>query len=113
MLNHPYISLSDAELTELLRCNDKVAFTVIYQKYFDKLYLHAYQKLGDKQESQDVVHELFAQLWHKREDISINSNLMGYLYTGVRNRILDIITHKQVESKYINSLQTISKVIIT
>lgn len=100
-----YSSFSDAELLDLLKTEDSIAYTVIYNKYFHKLYIHALQKLNNKQEAQDIVHELFAQLWNKRKELNIQSNLIGYLYTGVRNRILDLISHQKVEQKYINSLQ--------
>lgn len=107
-----YSSFSDVELAELLKTDDSVAYTVIYNRYFHALYVHAFQKLNDKQEAQDVVHELFAQLWNKRRELNISTNLMGYLYTGVRNKILDQFSRQQVRNKYINSLQGFWKAII-
>lgn len=98
-------SPSDTELIELLKSNDALAYTIIYNRYFDVLYLHAYQKLRDKEEAQDLLHELFAQLWNKRATIVINSSLSGYLYTAVKNKVLDVISHQEVESRYIKSLQ--------
>lgn len=98
-------SLSDLELTDLLKRGDAAAYTVIYNRYFNELYLHAYQRLRDKDEAQDVIHELFAGLWNKRETITIKSSLAAYLYTAVRNRIMDVIAHQQVETKYVSSLQ--------
>lgn len=68
-----YGALSDVELTELLKSGDASAYTVIYNRYFDVLYIHAYRKLNHKEEAQDVIHELFAQLWTKRETIEIKS----------------------------------------
>lgn len=101
-----YSSFSDVELAELLNTDDSVAYTVIYNRYFHTLYIHAFQKLNNKQEAQDVVHELFAQLWNKRKELNIKTNLLGYLHTGVRNKILDHISRQQVRNKYINSLQS-------
>lgn len=100
-----YDSPSDSELIQLLKSDDGIAYTMIYNKYFDTLYIHAYQKLRNKEEAQDLVHELFAHLWNKRSSLAIESNLTAYLYTAVRNRVLDFISHQQVESKYISSLQ--------
>jgi RNA polymerase sigma-70 factor (family 1) len=100
-----YSTLSDADLIILLKSDDAMAYTVIYNRYFDSLYLHACNKLKDKEEAQDVIHELFTHLWNKRNELLIKSNLSSYLYISVRNRILDLISHQQVESKYVNSLQ--------
>jgi RNA polymerase sigma-70 factor (ECF subfamily) len=100
-----YSALSDADLIILLKNDDPMAYTVIYNRYFDSLYIHACYKLKDKEEAQDVIHELFTHLWNKRNELLIKSNLSSYLYISVRNRILDLISHKEVESKYVNSLQ--------
>lgn len=100
-----YSNLSDAELTILLKDGDAMAYTVIYNKYFDSLYIHACSKLKDKEEAQDIIHELFTHLWNKRNEILIKSNLSSYLYTAVRNRVLDLISHQQIQSKYVSSLQ--------
>jgi RNA polymerase sigma-70 factor (family 1) len=100
-----YSLLSDLELTALLREGDAAAYTVVYNRYFNELYIHAYSRLRDKEEAQDVIHELFASIWNKRADLVLKSSLPAYLYTAVRNRILDVIAHQQVESKYVSSLQ--------
>lgn len=103
MLN--YGLLSDVELTVLLKEGDAAAYTVVYNRYFNELYIHAYSRLRDKEEAQDVVHELFTTLWNKRTALVFKSSLPAYLYTAIRNRILDVIAHQQVESKYVVSLQ--------
>lgn len=100
-----YGSLSDFELTDLLKEGDAAAYTVIYNRYFEELFIHAANRLNDKEEAQDVIHELFVTIWNKRQSLFIKSDLAAYLYTSVRNRILDVIAHRHVESKYIDSLQ--------
>lgn len=100
-----YGSLSDVELTILLKAGDASAYTVIYNRYFDELYIHAYNRLRDKEEVQDIIHELFAGIWNKRRELEVKTNLAGYLYASVRNRVLDVISHQQVETKYVSSLQ--------
>ncbi|RYG34699.1 MAG: hypothetical protein EOO01_32040 [Chitinophagaceae bacterium] len=60
--------------------------------------------LQDSDEAQDVVHELFASLWSKRESLDINTSLNAYLYSSIRNRILDHIAHQKVVSRYTDSL---------
>jgi len=100
-----YSILSDKELTSLIKGGDEASFAEIYNRFYGILYLHAYKRLNNEEEARDVIHELFAALWTKRESFEIETNLSGYLYSSIRNRILDIITHKKVEEKYIDSLQ--------
>jgi RNA polymerase sigma-70 factor (family 1) len=96
--------LPENELVSRLRSGDKAAYTEIYNRYKWLLHTHAYKKLGDREAANDVVQELFANLWTKREAVQLNSTLAGYLYTAIRNKILNIIEHQQVASKYVDSM---------
>jgi len=100
-----YKQLTDYELFSLLKLDDRRAFTEIYDRYKEPLYIHAFHKLRDKEEVRDILQQLFSVLWMKRSEIVLSSNLSGYLYTSVRNRIFKIIARKSLESSYISSLQ--------
>src|SRR5204863_8867608 len=47
--------------------------------------------------------EFFAALWDKRGAISLQSNLAGYFFTAINNRIVDHFLHQEVQGKYIAS----------
>lgn len=98
-------NLADHELIALLQRGDPTAFTVIFNRYYSLLYVHAYKKIKDVEQAKDIVQDLFTTLWIRRETLSITNNLSVYLYTAVRNRILDVIARHQVKEKYIHSLQ--------
>lgn len=100
-----YRKICDAELAALLNKGDEHAFTEIYNRYKAVLYIHAYSRLKNVEEVNDIIHELFATLWNKRETLVFKSNLSNYLYTAIRNRIIDFISHKKVESEYISGFQ--------
>ncbi|MBC6111881.1 RNA polymerase sigma factor [Pedobacter fastidiosus] len=102
---HSYNSLSDSELAFLLTRNDEKAFTEIYNRFYGLLFIHASKRLNDDEEAKDVVHQLFETLWSKRLQVAPNGNLSAYLYTAIRNRILDVFAHQKVENKYVDSLQ--------
>ncbi|MGF7079296.1 RNA polymerase sigma-70 factor [Mucilaginibacter sp. UYCu711] len=95
-----YSAMSDLELVNLLRSDDELAFAEIYNRYFSLLYLHAHRRLKDKDEARDLVQELFAYLWSKRRVLEPKNNFSNYLYTWVRNRVLNNIAHKHVEDRY-------------
>ncbi len=94
---------SDQQLAELLRKGDRLAFTEIYNRYKKLLYIFAYRRLGDIEEVNDLLHDLFLSIWTNREEIDIQYTLSTYLYSSVRNRIINIIAHKQVSAKYTES----------
>jgi len=100
-----YGALPDDDLYLLLKNDDSMAYTIIYHRYFDTLYVHAANKLKDKDEAKDLVQEIFVNLWNNRTAINITTNFKSYLYVSVRNKILDRISHQQVASRYADSLQ--------
>src|SRR3546814_20025173 len=100
-----YQTLTDCELISLLKEEDEKAFTEIYQRYHSLLYIYAHKKLRNKQEAQDIIQEVLITLWSKRFEFMLQSSLSSYLFTAVRNKAFDLFSHKQVEAKYITSLQ--------
>jgi RNA polymerase sigma-70 factor (family 1) len=103
-----YTLYSDEELTNLLKKGDDIAFEEIYERFFSRLYAHAFLRLKDKSECKDLVQELFANLWARRATVDF-SNLSHYLYTSAKNGVINLIAHKAVESKYFSKLpQSIS-----
>ncbi|WP_228099007.1 RNA polymerase sigma factor [Pedobacter sp. MC2016-24] len=101
-----YESTSDTELVDLLRSGNRLAYTEIYNRYKIVLHTHAYKWMRDREEARDMIHELFTFLWDKRADIQFNSNLSGYLYVSLRNKIFNRVSRKKIESAYVSSLQS-------
>lgn len=98
-----YTTYSDIELVNLLKTGKHGAYTEIYERYIFALLNHANSKLLNREEAKDVVHEVFAVLWSKRESLEI-THLAGYLYASVKNIILNQIAHKEVQDRYILSM---------
>lgn len=64
---------------------DPLAPRRIYEKYKHQLVTLAAALLFDKTAAEDVVHDLFARLLEKRQQIRITANLKSYLTCGVAN----------------------------
>jgi RNA polymerase sigma-70 factor (family 1) len=99
-----YGDFKDKELIISLKHGSKHAFAEIFNKYDSLLYTHVYKKIRDREEARDIVQEVFTTLWLKRDRISEDSNLGGYLMMAVKHKVLDLVGHKDVESRYFNSL---------
>jgi RNA polymerase sigma-70 factor (family 1) len=105
----PVRKFSDEELIKLFKQGDHHAYTEIYSRYSGVLYLHAYNKLRNREEVKDIIQELFTTLWVNRESLSLESNLAGYLYQAVQNRIIKLYGHKKVRASYIAKFQEVSE----
>lgn len=83
-------SWPDDKLLEQMREDNHMAFERIYDKYASALYYSAYNLFRDRQTCEDLVQELFVDLWMKRNDLKIRT-LKSYLYKAIRNRVLMLI----------------------
>lgn len=99
-----YKNLSDHELAFSLKGEDRMAFTEIYERYWAVLYLHARRMLRSKEEAQDVVQELFTQLWQNSSQLDVQVKLSSYLYRSVRNRVFNHLQRMKVAGDYQQSL---------
>jgi len=99
-----YGKYSDQELVELLKNGDHSAFTEIYNKYFVPIFYKVNQMLRNQLVSEDLVQDVFIQLWAKPELLDAESNLGGYLYIGARNRVLKVIQKNKLKNDYLSSL---------
>jgi len=56
--------------------------------------------LKDEAGSEDVVHDIFLQLWERRDSLNMISSFSGYLHTLAQNRILNIFRQFDVHSRF-------------
>jgi RNA polymerase sigma-70 factor (family 1) len=105
----PVRKFSDEELIKLFKQGDHNAYVEIYSRYSGLLYLHAYNKLRNREEVKDIIQELFTALWVNRESLSSEYNLAGYLYQAIHNRILKLYAYKKVRAAYVNSVQEVNE----
>lgn len=101
-----YRSHTDTELIAKLKQSDVDAFTEIHSRYYAVLYRHALQRLEDDAEVQDILQELFSYLWDNRDTIQFTVSLSAYLYTAVRNRVINVYKRNKLKYDYFDSLQT-------
>lgn len=98
----PYIGkrdLSESELLENFSNKDEQAFGEIYTRYWQRLYVFALSKLGDEATSEEVVQNVFIDVWMKRGTGQVE-NLSAYLYRAVKFKCIDQIRQRLVRSRY-------------
>lgn len=100
-----YSTFDDYELLTLLREDDKAALDEIYKRYQGVLYSHAYRRLPDREEVRDIIQELFVYLWANRKQLHMTTSLSAYLYSAVRNRVINQYRNKKTRDNFAASLQ--------
>lgn len=95
------ISYSDGELLELLRSGDEAAFTDLYRRYWERLYVVASHTLGS-QEAEEAVHDVFLRIWKMRDTIIIRESLQQYLAATIKYEVIDRL-RKQVRRQQLSN----------
>ena len=77
----------------------KEAFTQLYQHYCERLYYNILAMVKDELTAEELVQDIFASLWQKRETLTINKSFAGYLFTTSRNRVYDFFQKVERDQK--------------
>jgi RNA polymerase sigma-70 factor (family 1) len=79
---------SDNELFALLQEDNNDAFRLLYDRYWDKLILQALLTLGSSQEAEEIVQDIFVDLWTRRKSIELKFSFYTYISSCVKYQVL-------------------------
>ncbi|MGV3684660.1 MAG: RNA polymerase sigma factor [Daejeonella sp.] len=79
-------SSSDEILVEAMKNGDPVSFDILFNRYWQTLYTTAYTISRDNEASSGIVHDIFLNLWLKREKLQIGS-FKGYITASARYHV--------------------------
>lgn len=77
----------NTSLVSLIRQGDREAFSILFEQFWKSLLSYAGKRLVLPQDAEEVVQEVFVNLWERRESLQINSSIDAYLHTAVRYKI--------------------------
>ena len=75
------------------------AIAVLYRKYWQKLYIHAYNLLNDGESAKDVLSDVFCSVLENSEQFEGKTDLLPLFYVMVKNRCIDHIRHQNVVNR--------------
>lgn len=94
---------NDGILLEMISNKDDQAFNLLYKKYWDPLLNFATHYLEDGDTCEEVVQDLFVHLHSRHSPLKIRTSVSSYLYTALRNRILNHERNRAVYKKHISN----------
>ncbi|NWG26997.1 MAG: RNA polymerase sigma-70 factor [Ignavibacteriaceae bacterium] len=97
------IDLTDSGLFNSIRNDDKVAYKVLYDRYWSRLYMYAYNVLKDKDLCEDVVQEIFVNIWIRRHEIEV-TNPASYLFQAVKYSIFNHIRNSKYKRQLLEKM---------
>lgn len=91
---------TDEQLLPLLKAGDRAAFSVIYRRHFQNLYQRVASLVKDARLSEDIVQEIFVDLWHRHESLMVRSTLGAYLSKAARYKVIDHFRSEKLRKDY-------------
>lgn len=83
-----------------LREGDSSAFDVLFQQYSSKLFYFTNKYLGVREESEEIVQDVFLNLWRHKKEIKSEEAFKSYLYKIALNNIRNYFIKKQIQEKH-------------
>ncbi|MBE7170151.1 MAG: RNA polymerase sigma-70 factor [Williamsia sp.] len=90
----------EKELLDLLNQGESRAFTEIYNRYWKKLFTLAANKLDNLAEAEELVQDIFTELWNRRGELAITTSLASYLAVAAKYKVIDLLAKKARHRKY-------------
>ena len=92
------------EISTSLKAGDEKIFRLIYDEYWEKLVAMSYNRLKSIELSEEIVQDIFTELWIKRESIVFTKNIEAYFVAALKYKIYNHIRHEKVKELHIQHL---------
>jgi len=77
------------EWIERIRAGDEAAFETLFRALAPGLCALVTRYVGSRSVAEEIVQDLFLELWTHRAELTIDQSIAGYLFTAARNRALN------------------------
>lgn len=92
--------LNDVAVFKRIKEGDIKIFENVFRQYYTLLCIYAFGITGRKDIAEEVVQDVFYNIWKERENIHILRSIKNYLYGAVRNQSLQYLEHLTMEERH-------------
>ncbi|MEX0660583.1 MAG: RNA polymerase sigma-70 factor [Balneolaceae bacterium] len=97
--------LNDTLLAQKIREGSEEAFKIIYDRYHVQMYFIAKKYVKDSALAEDAIQEIFVKLWQKRGKLDETKSLKGFMFTMLRNHVLNMIRDRKKQIVAVSSVE--------
>lgn len=90
----------DIQLYLDIQAVNYTAFKQLFQKYYAHLCRYTSSLVMDADTAEDIVQEVFVQMWENRQKVQLTGSIRSFLYTCVRNRALRTLQNEQIQQRH-------------
>lgn len=83
----------------------RTEFENIYVAHYSRMKRFAQEYVIREEDAENIVQDVFLDLWEQNLLLLSHTNLFAYLFTAVKNRCIDFLRHKTIVQKTTDKLQ--------
>jgi RNA polymerase sigma-70 factor (family 1) len=95
-------AINDSYLLKEFKRGNVQAFEQVFTCYYSTLRTTAFLLIEDEQEAEDLVQQLFEDIWTKELYKNVDVSVKAYLYTAVRNKCFNFLEKRKMTEKHLN-----------
>jgi RNA polymerase sigma-70 factor (ECF subfamily) len=77
----------------------EAAFERVFKIYYKSLHMQAFLLLKDEEEAEDLVQQLFLDLWNKKMYRNVQLSIKAYLHASLRNRCFNHLNKTNIKNR--------------
>lgn len=83
-------------------------YKTLFRKYYPNLIFYATRLIGGE-DAEDVVQDVFVELWKRKDSIEFGDQIQAFLYRAVYTRSLNVLKHREIQDKYSSAMEEINR----
>jgi RNA polymerase sigma-70 factor (family 1) len=84
---------------------DRSAFNQLYAAHINYVFNYIYLFTKSKEETEELLQEVFVNLWEKREKLAEVESFKNYLFRAAKNRLITNVRHMQVKHRVLSEIR--------
>lgn len=97
----------EQHLLKKMAQGDAGAYETIFNTYWKRLYLYAFKVYNDEPLCEDMVQEVFINLWERRKELKI-IQLESYLFRAVKYKMANAVRNLKFTEDHLSALNKIT-----
>jgi RNA polymerase sigma-70 factor, ECF subfamily len=89
--------------------DDEIAFELLFRRYYLRLCGFANKFISNTTESEEIVQEVFLNIWRKRDLLKLDNEIRPYLFKSIQNLCFNFLEHKKVVDNYYSVIEVVYK----
>lgn len=75
-------------------------YELLFKEFYAPLVIFTNQYIRDRETAEDIVQEIFVQIWEKELKFENNLALRTYLYRSAQNRCMNYFRHQKIQVRH-------------